>query len=498
MRIATGGISHETSTFAPTPTTLRDFETGLGLFRGPAIVERFRDANNCTGGFIAGAQRHGFELAPLLWTFAYPGGLIPRGDYETLKAEFLQRLQQAQPVDGVLLDLHGAMVVEDIDDGDGDFIEAVRHAVGPTCPIVATFDLHGNHTQRRLDAATAVVGFDTYPHVDMAERGAEAAALIVRTLRGEIRPVMALRELPLFWSAACQVTDHPPIDELFRLVHEVEERPGILSVTLATGFPWADVPQMGASVTVVADGDRRLALSTADELGDWVWQRRERWRRKPLTPSEALELGVREGRYPIMLADMADNTGGGAPGDSTEVLRTVIERDLQDVLLLYMVDPEVARQARAAGVGQRLKVQLGGKSHPVQGPPVPFDAEIVALSDGRFTYDGPMYAGLTGDLGASAWLRQRGVHVVVVSARMQPLDQAFARSLGIDCARMKIIAVKSAVHFRSGFEKLAGSIHNIDAQAIHTHDFSRLPYRRRRRPMFPLEESGLGHAVVTE
>ncbi len=490
MRIATGGISHETSTFATTPTTLRDFQTGLGLFRGQEIVDRFRGANNCTGGFIAGAERHGFELVPLLWTFAYPGGLIVRSDYETLKSEFLDRLGQtmaAGPVDGVLLDLHGAMVVEGIDDGDGNFIAAVRGAVGPGLPIVVTFDLHSNHTPERLEAATAAVGFDTYPHVDMAERGQEAAGLIVRIIRGEVRPVTALRPLPLFWSAACQVTAHPPIDEAFRLVHEVERRPGILAVTLATGFPWADVPHMGASVFVVADGDPKLARAAADEIGDWIWQRRERLHRRPLTVSEGLDLGEKQGRYPIILADMADNTGGGAPGDSTEVLRAFVERDLRDALVLYMVDAEVARQAHAAGIGGRLHVELGGKSHPVQGRPVPMDLEVVALSDGRFTYDGPMYGGLTGDLGRSAWLRQRGVNVVVVSARMQPLDQAFARSLGINCAAMRYLAVKSAVHFRSGFEAMAGSIHNIDASALHTHDFSRLDYRRRRRPMFPLE-----------
>jgi microcystin degradation protein MlrC len=170
-------ISHETSTFARTPTTLRDFETGFGLFRGGEVVERFRSTNNCTGGFIDGAGRHGFELVPLLWGFAYPGGLIPQADYDALKGEFLDRLHRTSQggLDGVLLDLHGAMVIEGIDDGDGDFIESVRRVVGPGCPIVATFDLHGNHTQRRINAATAVVGFDTYPHIDMAERGREAA-----------------------------------------------------------------------------------------------------------------------------------------------------------------------------------------------------------------------------------------------------------------------------------------------------------------------------------
>src|SRR5436190_11247804 len=228
MRVATGGISHETSTFAPTPTTLRDFEMGFGLFRGEAVVERFRGTNNCTGGFVAGAEHHGFELVPLLWTFAYPGGLIPRADYAALRGEFLDRLARAVavggPVGGVLLDLHGAMVVEGIDNGDGDFLAAVRRAVGPDCPVVTTFDLHGNHTQQRLDAATAVVGFDTYPHTDMAERGREAADLLVRAVRGEIHPVTALRRLPLFWSAACQVTAHPPMDEACQLLHEVERR----------------------------------------------------------------------------------------------------------------------------------------------------------------------------------------------------------------------------------------------------------------------------------
>jgi len=206
MRIATGGISHETSTFARTPTTVRDFENDLGLFRGGAVLQRFRGTNNCTGGFIESAAKHGLELVPLLWTFAYPSGLIPQADYAALKTEFLDRLTQAGRsgrLDGVLLDLHGAMVVEGIDDGDGDLIAAVRQVVGPNCPIVVTFDLHSNHTQKRLDAATAVIGFDTYPHVDMAERGREAADLIVRIIRGEVRPVMALRRLPLFWTAAC-------------------------------------------------------------------------------------------------------------------------------------------------------------------------------------------------------------------------------------------------------------------------------------------------------
>jgi len=490
MRIAVGGISHETSSFSVKKTTLADFTTGFGLFRGPEILQRFTDTNICTGGFIDGAKRHGFELVPLLWAFAYPSGLIEREDYERLKQELLDRLREVDAIDridGVLLDLHGAMVVDGILDGDGDLLESVRRQVGPNVPIVATFDLHGNHTQRRVDAATTIVGFDTYPHIDMAERGREAADLIVRTIRGQINPVMAFRSIPLFWNTPTQVTAKPPMNELMQRVHEMEQHPGVLSITVATGFPWADVPDVGASVIVVGDGDDQIAQSTADALSTWIWDHRELWHCPPMSVRDAIQQGEEGGNYPIVLADHADNTGGGSPGDSTEILRTFVEQDLSDALLLYIVDPQVAQQAYAAGVGCNIDVDVGGKSAAVQGPPVRMQAEVMAISDGDFTYDGPMYAGLTGNMGRSAWLRQRGVSVVVVTKAEQPLGPAFAKTLGIDCRAMKYIGVKSAAHFRASFEPFAGVMINVDAQAIQTHDFKQLRFQNRTRPMFPVE-----------
>jgi microcystin degradation protein MlrC len=488
MRIAVGGILHETSTFAPGRTRLSDFQGGRGLHRGEGILARFRGGNVCIGGFLQGADELGFEAVPLLWTFAFPGPLIERAAYETLKGEFLDRLRQADaedPLDGVLLDLHGAMVIEGIDDGDGDMAEAVREVVGRR-PIVVTTDLHGNHTRRRVAAADAIIGYDTYPHVDMAERGVEAARLIVRSIRGEVRPAAAIRQLPLLWNADRQITAHPPMDACIARLHEMERRPGMLTMTVATGFPWADVPEMGASVIAVADGDAALAQAAADELGDWILERRRDWRSEPRSVRAALAAGEKLGKHPIILADHADNTGGGAGGDSTEMLRTFLELKLRDAVVLYMVDVDVAQQAHAAGVARRIHVRLGGKSHPQQGPPIELDAEVVAVTDGAFRYDGPMYAGLDGHMGKSAWLRRGGVSVVVVSEREQPFDPAFARSLGIDCAAMKYIGVKSAVHFRSGFEKIAGAIFNVDCQAIHAHDFASLEYKKRRK-MFPLE-----------
>ena len=454
------------------------------------MIDRFENANICTGGFIDGAAKHGFELVPLLWGFAYPSGLITADTYATLKAEFLERLEEARragPIDGILLDLHGAMVVEGIDDGDGDLIAAVRQQVGSGCPIVVTQDLHANHTRFRVEQADAIIGFDTYPHVDMNERGREAADVIVATIRGSVRPVMAIHPIPLFWGTPCQVTAHPPMNEVIAKVHELEGRRGMISVTVSTAFPWADVPEVGASVIAVADGDATRAQEIADELGAWIWDHRDRWYCPPLSVRDALHQGRQIGKFPIILADHADNTGGGSPGDSTEVLRTFIDLDLQDALILYIVDPEVAQRAHAVGPGGRLSVAVGGKSDPIQGPPVMLDAEVVTVSEGDFRYDGPMYAGLTGNMGPSAWLRQAGVSVVVVTAREQPLGPAFARTLGIDCATMKTIAVKSAAHFRASFESFAGSIFNVDAAGIHTHDFTKLKYTRRTGPVFPVE-----------
>lgn len=491
IRIAIGGVLHETSTCVDTPTTMHDFEHDRGIIRGTDMLERFRGTNVCSGGFIDVLEEEGVEIVPLLRASAFPAGLIDADDYAALKHELLERLTEAEqsggPVDGVLLDLHGAMVVDGIEDGDGDMTIAFRKAIGSERPLIVTYDLHGNHTQARVDAADAIIGFDTFPHVDMAERGREAAHMILRSIRGEIRPVGAIHIAPLFWATRKQITAHPPMDDVIRRVHDIEQRPGILSVTLATGFPWADVPDAGTSVTVIADGDRELAQQTADEFGAWIWENRQTWHSDPITVRDALAEGEVIGHYPIILADHSDNTGGGSPGDSTEVLQTFLDLDLTDALILYMVDEPAAQQAHAAGIGSTISVSLGGHSHPDQGEPVDCEAEVVALSTGAFAYDGPMFAGLTGSMGTSAWLRIRGVNVVVVTAREQPFDTAFARSLGIDCAAMKYISVKSAAHFRAAFEPIAGSIHNVDAAGIHTHEFHRLPHNRRTRPVFPVE-----------
>jgi microcystin degradation protein MlrC len=243
---------------------------------------------------------------------------------------------------------------------------------------------------------------------------------------------------------------------------------------------------MGASVYVVTDHDLELAQQAANELGEWAFARRADWHYELPSTRQALELAEKNGRFPVIFADTRDNTGGGAPGDSTGMLRTFVEANLQDACLLYIVDREAIARCQAAGVGARLTLGIGGKSSPLQGQPVVMTVEVMGLSDGRFRYDGPMYAGLGGNMGPSAYIRQGGLHVILVSVGEQPYDTAFARSLGLDPHQMRYIGVKSTAHFRAGFEAWAGAIYLISEPGVH--NLGHLPFKRLKRKMYPFED----------
>jgi microcystin degradation protein MlrC len=244
---------------------------------------------------------------------------------------------------------------------------------------------------------------------------------------------------------------------------------------------------MGASVTVITDNNPDLAQAYADQLGAWIFERRADWQAPMPTTREALERAIENARYPVIFADRSDNTGGGSPGDSTGMLRTFLEAGLEPACILYMVDPDAVAQCRQAGAGARLTLDVGGKSSPLQGSPVRMTVEVVALSEGRFRYDGPMYAGLEGNMGPSAYIRQGGVHVLLVTAREQPYDTAFARSLGLDPREMRYIGVKSTAHFRAGFESWAGAITVVSEPSVHQIAAGHLPFRRLGRKLYPFD-----------
>ena len=488
MRVAIGGISHESSTFTPVQTTRESYQERF-LLEGDDILRTFQRTNTPIGGFIAGADAHGFELIPTLFASPQPSAPTPRPLYDELLGRLLQGIADALPLDGVLLELHGSMAVGNLDaadglgDAEGHILAAVRDTVGPDVPVLAQLDIHSNVSQRMVSVADVLIGRETFPEVDMATRGRECADVLARIAGDGLRPTMALHQLPMVWGLN-QVTAHPPMRDAIAELHRIEAQPGVVCGAIATCFFLADQPDMGASVYIVTDDDQALAQTHADQLGNWIYARRAAWQLELPSARVALERAQAAGQYPIILADMQDNTGGGSPGDSTGVLRAFIDMQLQDACLLYIVDPEAVARCQQAGVGSRLALEVGAKSSPLQGTPVSMNVEVVALADGAFEYDGPMYAGLRGHMGPSAHIVQDGIRVLLVSQREQPFDTAFARTLGLEPRQMRYICVKSSAHFRAGFESWAGTIHVVAEPSVHS--LLDLPFRRLGRDLYPL------------
>ena len=493
MRIASGGVQHETNTFSHIPTKLEDFvrdsDCGPELSGGETLFNRYRGTGSIHGGYIAGAEAEGAELIPLISAKAYPSGIVEQSAFDHILSQFLERLESAPPVDGILLDLHGAMVTESHTDAEGAFVAAVRDRVGSAVPINTTPHLHANITQRCADLSDVIIGYDTYPHVDMFERGEEAARLLARIVRSEVRPVQQYRQLPLMTMPPMQCTLREPMQSLLTRMHQMEAEPGVLTATISMGFPFADIPDAGVSVLVTTDDDEQLANEKADELAGWLWDLRDELQPQLTKIEDVIEF-ARQNKDPgpVLFADGSDNPGGGAPCDGTIALRAMIDAGMEGGVAAVLYDPETAAQAHQAGVGATISVRLGGKTDDQHGAPIEADAYVRTLSDGRFIHRGPMLHGVENQMGATATLVNRGVEVVVSSIRRQCLDAEMLRIAGIEPADRKLIVLKSAVHFRAHFAPLASHIFDADTPGIHRPDFACFDYRNVRRPIYPLDE----------
>jgi microcystin degradation protein MlrC len=492
MRIVSGGVQHETNTFSKTPTALSDFvrdsNCGATLEGGDTIFERFRGTGSIHGGYISGAEAAGFELVPLLCARAQPAGLVEAECFDTMLNWFLERLELAKPFDGVLLDLHGAMVAEHHEDAEGAFIAAVRKVVGADMPIVVTLDLHANITAQMAELADVIIGFDTYPHVDMQERGHEAAELMARIVKGEVTPTQDYRQLPLITLPPKQCTLRDPMQELMARVHRMEQEHGVVTATVAMGFPFADIRDMGVSILVTTDGDAELARAKADELAGWLWSLRDELQPELTTIEDVI---THVNNHPddglVIFADGSDNPGGGAPCDGTVALHAMIDARFKGGAVGVIYDPETAAQAHNAGVGATIPVRLGGKTDNLHGSPVELDAYVRVLSDGRYTYRGPMMQGVSDNLGLTATLVVGGVEVVVSSQRRQCFDAEMLRVAGVDPSGRRLLVLKSAVHFRADFGPLASRIFDADTPGIHRPDLSAFDFQKIRRPIYPLD-----------
>ncbi len=359
MRVAVGLIYHESNTFFSQVMTLARFRE-KDFHEGQEIIEHWTGTASEMGGFIEGAKRFGFELIPTISAWGMPSGPLTDETFESLSASLITRLHQALPLAGVLLSLHGAMVSEKYPDADGELLRRVREAIGPITPLVVTLDYHANLTDEMVRWPDAMVGYRTYPHIDQAERGMEAAEILHRMIHPGMRPKLALARRPLFPHILRQLTDQPPMADAIALARELEHAPDMLSVSVAAGFPYSDVPDAGFSVFAVARDDARVASRAAERVADFVWQRRADFHVTLPTPEDAVREAIGETSGLTVLVDVGDNLGAGTPGDGTVLLSELQKQEAQGALVL-LCDPQAVSATVGAGVRQRVRVTVGGK-----------------------------------------------------------------------------------------------------------------------------------------
>ncbi len=483
-RIAIGGIVHETNTFAPQRTDLAAFSVD----HGSVLIERWQGTHSSLGGALQGLADAGYETVPLLYASAMPSGLVTAAAYHTLLDNLLARLRAAGSVDGVLLVLHGAMVAQDQDDCEGEILGAIRSLV--TCPIVSTLDMHGSLSPAMVATADALVAFNQNPHLDTYERGIEAAAMLKRILEDGVKPTKSLARPPLLLNALATGTDRLPLRAVHAQANVFRRDPRVLNISVMGGFAFSDIPDAGFSVLVTTDNDPVLAEALAQKLAHVAWDEREAAREAGLPVEEAVRRALAATSFPVILADIGDNIGGGCPGDGTVLLRALLDADAQDVALI-LADREAVTQAVNAGAGAEIKVRVGGKVDHWHGDPVQVHATVEYLSDGRFTTSGKdHFANIYGrevEMGRCTRLRCGGITLLITERKTPPGDLEQLRSQGIDPQAQKIIVVKSTIAFRGAYEPIAAQIIEVDTPGLCSTRLHEFPYQKRRRPLFPLE-----------
>jgi microcystin degradation protein MlrC len=461
--IAIGGMQHETNTFAPSRADYGAFVAGGGwptIQRGEPLFEAVAGANLPVQGAIEALRARGHGLVPLVWAAASPSAQVTEDAFERIVGDLIARLRAAGRVDGVYLDLHGAMVAEHHDDGEGEILRRVREVVGPNVPVVASLDLHANVTRQMVAQSDALTVYRTYPHVDMAETGARAAVLLDAMVRGGRRPAKALRPFDYLTGIASQCTFIDPCRGLYARIAAIE-RAHRASVEFAPGFPMADFAECGMSVLAYAD-DEAAARAALAEIGEAVAAAEPDFALALLEPDEAVRRAIREGApgAPIVLADTQDNPGAGGNGDTTGLLAALIRQRAPEAVLGLLIDPANAARAHEAGQGATVALALGAISGLPGHLPVAARWQVERLGDGRFTCTGPMFRGFRMDLGKMALLRESesGVRVVLASVKCQAADQEMFRHVGIEPIRQRVVALKSSVHFRADFQPIAREV----------------------------------------
>ena len=487
MRFAIGEFAHETNTFCPGFTELDAFKATFWC-EGDEIIAKNRGVRNDLGGMIAAGERLGIELAPTLATTTQPSATVSRHAYETIRDTLFARLHEqhaAGPIDAICLALHGAGSADGMEDMEGTFLAELRQLVGTEIPIVVSLDLHGNTTAAMLERATAAFYCHEYPHIDTYDRGAEIVEIAAGIVRGEIKPVMHLERLPIIIPPS--TTFSGPAKVINERCFEWEKQPGVLDCAFTHGFPHTDVSVICTSVLVITDDDPALAARVANDVVELIYATLEDFRQSLPSADEAIAQALAATDLPVVVAEVSDNPGGGAPGSGTHLLRALLAANEPKTCFGFVWDPDTAAQAHAAGAGATIDAQIGGFTDELHGPPIETSAYVKSLTDGRFILVNPMGAGSEVNLGKMARLVIGNVDVIVGSNRAHTLDAQLFLLHGIDVREQRVVALKSHQHFRGGFQQIAGTIIRCDTPGFTTSNLSDLPFQYIRRPIWPLD-----------
>lgn len=491
MRIVIAMMKHETNTFSPVRTNLARFEE-WGVQRGEGVIRAYGHTAMPIAAYLKIARELGAEVTTPIATEAMPSGAVERATYEAIAGPIVDAV--AAGCDAVMLDLHGAMVAEDFPDGEGELLARIRR-VRPDVPICVTCDLHCNLTAQMVENCDALIGYKTYPHIDMYQVAEQVGRILAGKLRGECDPVMAWGNVPVLAQTLRMGSDDEPMQSI-QLAARAAERDGVLAATFFGGFPMADIHDAGVSSVVIADRDRAKAEAVRDDLlarawaqrAEFVYQHRELG--ATVLAAKRLQNSIPIGK-PVLLLDHADNVGSGGSEDVMTVIAEVLRQDLPDVAVAAVWDPEAVRQMRDAGLGARVTLKLGGRTEmPTvrrRGEPLTIAGTVRSLTDGKWIVRGPMYTGVQVETGPTAVLDTGRMQIVVVSRHHEPWDTGIFTNNGIDPASRKYLILKSRIHYRAGFAPLASHTFTCDGHGVTTSDNAILTFKNVRRPIYPLD-----------
>ena len=481
--IAIGGIMHESNTFSETPTDFAAFSQTFAR----NLVNLWGESHHEMGGFIQGATEYNYTAYPTLMTSATPAGRVTDDAFDRFTEMLIQHLKAAPKHEGLLLALHGAMVVESYPDGDGEVLCRLRDAFGRDFPIVVTLDQHANVSEQMVAESTALVIYKTTPHIDQRQRGLQAAELMMRILRDEVTPTQALAKPPMLLNILYHNTNVPPMEPILTAAKQLETRPNVLVASVAAGYPYADVYEAGPSFVVVTDDNPQLAQTEADRLSDMLWNVHEQLTLDLPDAAQAVAQAIPSEQHPVILVEMGDNIGGGSPGDSTFVFAE-LQRQGASGFVVVLYDPESVQSCIQAGVGAEVALEVGGKADNLHGDSVAIQGKVRLIHDGQFIETQPRHGGQRyHNQGLTTVVAVGDSLVVLTSRRQTPFSLQQLLSLGINPTEMRMIVVKAAVAYRAAYEPIAGQIIEVDTPGLTAVNPLHFEYHNVRRPLFPLD-----------